>query len=294
MSKPNLLCFSSSLGIYRNKRIRDLEAILAKELPGKVPFSHMAPMLFQIVMAYAGENQINGDFNGYTAKDFVGIWATNYVTVSVSDAKLIVEGFESVGLFQEGKIRSWLKFNRHLADYDSIVRAKRLAGKLSAKRRQIEARNALKKDSETAQNGEKTAQNGEKNSEKTVQKAAQKDSPSKELWMVNEGLKTASGKRRRELAERREQLISEVTGVSPTPPPSPAPSPDKPPRKRTAAETEREILTMAQTTLADFPEGLSESMVTALVKAGHKLPVAVKARFRDLVAKLNADNPVPE
>jgi hypothetical protein len=35
-------------------------------------------------------------------------------------------------------------------------------------------------------------------------------------------------------------------------------------------------------------------MVTALVRAGHKLPAAVKTRFRDLVAKLQADNPVPE
>jgi hypothetical protein len=288
MSKPNLLCFSSSLGIYRNKRIRDLEAILAKEFPGKVPFADMAPMLFQIVMAYAGENQINGDFSGYTAKDFVGIWATNYVTVSESQARVILEGFESVGLFDKGKIRSWLKFNRHLADYDSIVRAKRLAGKLSAKKRQQEARESLKKATETVQ---KVAQNGENSAPKPVQKPAEKDSLSKALWTNKELLQTATGKQRKALLSQREQLIGEVTGVS-QPPPSPAPSPVKAPRKKSAAEQEREILTMAQTTLADFPEGLSENMVRVLLQAGKQLPPDVQSKFRKLLKE--SDNPVPE
>ena len=131
MSKPNLLGFSSSVGIYRNKRIRDLRAILRHQIPVKVPFADLSPMLFQILMAYAAENQIDGDFSGYTANDFVEIFVTNDVPVSLGQATAIRKAFDSVGLTEDGKIRSWAKFNRHFAQHEQIVKAKRRAGKLS-------------------------------------------------------------------------------------------------------------------------------------------------------------------
>jgi hypothetical protein len=194
MSKPNLLCFSSSVGIYRNKRIRDLRRLLDKSLPGKVELSAMAPMFFQATMAYAAENQIDGNFESYSTVDWQEMFASNHLHLTPPQTEAIVKGFNDVGLFEKGKIRSWSKFNRHLGDYESVVRAKRLAGKLSAKKRQLEARESLKKAPETDQ---KAAQSGEKTAPKPVQKPVQKDSPTKELWAVNEGLKTASGKRRR-------------------------------------------------------------------------------------------------
>ena len=296
MSKPNLLRFSTSVGFYRNKRLLDLECSLSKCLPGKIERSKLAPTFFQVTMAYAAENQIDGNFVGYTADHWSKIFVMNNLPVTPNEAASIVKCFRDVGLFEGDKIRSWLKYNRHLGDYEGLVRAKRLAGKLSAKKRQIEAREAVQKAPETdqkgAQNGEKTAQNSEKNVQKHVKKEGVKDGVSKQLWVVNEGLKTATGKRRRELAEKREQLISAAAGVDPNPPP-PSPAPSSPPaRKISAQEREAQHLQMAQITLADMPDALSESMVTALVKAGHKLPSAVKSRFRDLIAKL--DNPVPE
>src|SRR6266496_3645551 len=163
MSKPNLLGFSSSLGIYRNKRIRELRRLLRKSLLGKVDLAEMAPMFFQILMAYAGENQIDGNFQGYASEDSLDIFDSNHVEVSASQVSAIVKGFCDVGLLENGKIRSWMKYNRHLADYDGIVRAKRLAGKLSAKKRQLEARESVKKAPET---DPKASQNGEKNVQK--------------------------------------------------------------------------------------------------------------------------------
>ena len=285
MSKPNLLGFSSSLGIYRNKRMRDLRGILLKEVPVKVPFAELSTTLFQALMAYAGENQIDGDFTDYKFQDFVEIFSSNNIPVSLSQATAIRKAFDSVGLLEDGKIRSWAKFNRHFAEHEVIVRRKRKAAKEMHKRREQEARSRHVDPSK----------NGEDPAPKPVQKAAQKDSPSKHLWVLDAAIKEARGSKKRELLKQRQELLSETTGVDLSPPPpSPAPAPGKPPRKLTAAEHEREILDMAKSTLQDFPEGLSENMVTALVRAGHKLPAAVKTRFRDLVAKLQADNPVPE
>src|SRR2546425_4776877 len=276
MSKPNLLAFSSSVGIYRNKRMRDLSRLLSKSAP---QFSNMAPMLFQVTMAYAAENQIDGNFQGYTTQDWTEIFVTNNVPVTPSQATAIVKGFREVGLFDGDKIRSWLKYNRHLGDYEGIVRRKRKAAKEMHRKREEEAR----------ERHVDPSKNGENPTPKSVQKAAQKDSPSKQLYLVNQALETARGRARKELLIQKQQLLSAHTGVDLTPPPpSPAPPPAKPPRKITAAEQEAEYLSMAQTTLADYPDGLSERMVTALVKAGHRLPGPVKSRFRDLVAKLQA------
>src|SRR3989442_5183936 len=99
MSKPNLLAFSSSVGIYRNKRMRDLDRVLSKTIPRKVQFSKLSPMLFQAVMAYAGENQIDGNFDGYTTQDWTEIFTFNGIEVSPSEASAIIKGFREVGLF---------------------------------------------------------------------------------------------------------------------------------------------------------------------------------------------------
>src|SRR5207247_6276771 len=144
MSKPNLLAFSSSVGIYRNKRMWDLKRLLSKSIHRKVEFAAMSPMLFQAVMAYAAENQIDGNFHGYTMTDWTEIFGFNGIELNPSEASAIIQGFREVGLFDDDKIRSWMKYNRHLADYEGIPRAKRQAGKLSAKRRQQEAKAAVK------------------------------------------------------------------------------------------------------------------------------------------------------
>src|SRR5205823_10243178 len=118
MSKPNLLGFSSSVGIYRNKRIRDLRRLLSKSIRHKVEFADMAPMLFQVVMAYAGENQIDGNFEGYSDEDWSEIFAHNNILVTPVQASAIISGFRQVGLFEKDKIRSWSKFNRHFAEHE--------------------------------------------------------------------------------------------------------------------------------------------------------------------------------
>src|SRR6266498_954800 len=98
MSKPNLLAFSSSVGIYRNKRMMDLQRLLSKSLPGKVERSNMAPMFFQVVMSYAAENQIDGNFDGYSPDDWCKIFVTNNVPVTPPEASNIIKAFRDVGL----------------------------------------------------------------------------------------------------------------------------------------------------------------------------------------------------
>ena len=287
MSKPNLLAFSSSVGIYRNKRMRDLRRLLSKSIHVKVDFADLSPMLFQIVMAYAGENQIDGDFYGYSTEDWCEIFATNHVGVTASQASAIVKGFREVGLFDKDKIRSWMKYNRHLGDYEGIVKAKRKAAKMMHKKREQEARNAVKTDhSDYSKNGEKPGQ-----------KPGEKDSPSKQLWVIDQALLKARGQARRDLLLQKEQLLSSATGVDlSSPPPSPAPPPPPVPKKSAKQrdqEWELAYLKAGKEAIENgSPEILTESMVRALLKHGYKLPAEVERKFRKLFKE--TDNPVPE
>lgn len=135
MSKPNLLSFSTSVGFYRNRKVRDARQLTAKAITRKVDFCELTPLLFSVVMAYASENQIDGDFSGYTDQSLREIFTNNNVDVSLSEAKIIFKNFESVGLMEDGKIRSWKKFNAHLANYEQNKKAKIKAGKIRQQQR---------------------------------------------------------------------------------------------------------------------------------------------------------------
>ena len=254
------------------------------QIPVKVPFAELSTTLFQIVMAYAAENQIDGDFSNYTARDFVGIFATNNVPVTLAQATAIRKAFDSVGLMEDGKIRSWAKFNRHFAQHEQIIKAKRRAGKLSRQKweRQMAEQISAGKNGHTEH---------EKTAPKPVQNQSQKESPSKRLFLLNQALEnTPRGPARRNLLAQKQELLAASTGVDLTPPPSsPAPPPPEKPRKVTAADRDREALVIAQSMLKDYPDGLNQSMVRVLVSAGIELPAEVQARFSRLFK-----NPVPE
>lgn len=287
MSKPNLLGFASSVGIYRNKRVRDLHHLLIKSVHRKVDFADMAPMLFQTVMAYAAENQIDGDFSSYNARDWADIWAVNHVQVSTSEASIILKGFEQVGLFQDGKIRSWAKFNRHLADYEGLVKAKRKAAKVMHKKRENEARAAL-------QNGTEAHPKIDPNPEKN---GVKNDSPSKQLWLIEKALENAKGPARKELLTQKRQLLSNSTGVDLSHQPEPPQPASKPHKPSSPAESRRASVKAAR---AFLEEGnydlLTDKMVQDLVDAGEQLPESVRSRFRKLLEQLEKEtghNPVP-
>lgn len=283
MSKPNLLGFRTSIGFYRNKRVLDLEALLAKYLPGKIERAKLAPTCFQVVMAYAAENQTDGNFEGYTPARWSQIFAVNNLPFTTTEATNIVKAFREVGLFDGDKIRSWSKFNREFAHYETLTKYRQRAGKLSAKRREMEAKSALKNGHVETSNG---APKPEKYPSKTDQKAG---GLTKQIWLLNEQLKETSDPAERKALERRKrELLRETSGVKPAP--SPAPSvKNSPPRKATAAEQERTDLTIAKSMLEDYPEGLRDYHIVTLLKSGVRLPAEVAARFPKLVA-----NPVPE
>jgi hypothetical protein len=287
MSKPNLLGFASSLGIYRNKRIRDLHRLLRKAVPIKIDFCELSPVLFQVTMAYAGENQIDGNFEGYDPEDWIEIFASNHVNVTLPQVREIIKAFHTVGLYDKGKLRSWMKYNRHLADYDNIVKAKRQAGKLSAKKRMQEARESLK--------------NGKHLDEKTEQEAPKNgsisDSVSKQIWLIKEALEQTSDKaKRKELLAQKKRLLSQSTGVDLSAPTAPkaARSPalldnHSPPPQ----DPGKALLNAAR---ACDPELLTEKMVRALYLAGDDVPALAKRRFSKLLEQLEekeARNPVP-
>ena len=112
--------------------------------------------------------------------------------------------------------------------------------------------------------------------------------------MLEQALKTAKGQARKALLKQKQELLAQSTGVDLSdPPPSPPHRlPSQP--ERTPQELAFDSLVMAQSTLKDCPEALSESMVTALVRAGVKLPASVRSKFAKLISELGDDkNPVP-
>lgn len=289
MSKPNLLAFSTSVGFYRNKRVRDLRGEIAKSNRRKIDFCEMAPLLFQVTMAYAAENQLDGNFAGYSIDDWIEIFAHANITVTAAEAAAILKGFHQTGLFDGDKIRSWMKFNRHLADYEGIVRAKRRAGKIMQQKRQQEARAALR-------NGQPDAPNPEQNHENKPPKTAPKPDPtSRQIWLLNQQLEaTSDPQERKQLKQQKRELLRQHTGVEPASP-SPAPPLARSERKLSDKDRESQNLLLARSTLKDYPDGLNDSMVRALVKHNVKLPDDVRRKFQKLFVELEeASNPVPE
>jgi hypothetical protein len=294
MSKPNLLAFSSSVGIYRNKRMRDLRRLLSKSIQLKVEFADMAPMLFQVVMAYAAENQIDGNFGGYSADNWCEIFSTNNVRVTPAQATTIVNAFREVGLFDCDKIRSWMKYNRHLGDYEGIIRAKRKAAKIMHKKRELEARGGLKAGhAEPSQNGSNSAPKPVQNGPPKPQPKG--DSPSKQLWLLNQAIESApSRKAKAALQRQKAQLLAGLTGVDLDAPAAvqakQAEAIGMKPSDWTGAALE-----LAKAVLKDVPDTLTETMVEALLKAGHNpktFPDQVQRRFSRTIERLH--NPVPE
>jgi hypothetical protein len=283
MSKPNLLSFSSSVGIYRNKRMRDLKKLLRKSVPVKIEFCKVATMLFQMVMAYAAENQIDGDFEDYTTDDWSEIFALNDFPVLPEQAAAIAKGFEEVGLIENQKLRSWMKYNRHLGDYEGMVKSKRKAAKLMHQRREREARAAL-------QNGEnsngKAVQEHPKNGSKT-------DSASKQLWLLEKALESAKGDARKELLRKKRVLLSGELGVDLSAPAA-TPAPALRTGKRQPQNFSKAMLNSARVLIEDGQlDLLNESMVKALHAAGDTIPEEVRVRFPKLMAQLEeGQNPV--
>jgi hypothetical protein len=289
MSKPNLLGFRTSIGFYRNKRVLDLEALLAKYLPGKIERAKLAPTCFQVVMAYAAENQTDGNFEGYTPARWSQIFAANNLPFTTAEATNIVKAFREVGLFDGDKIRSWSKFNREFAHYETLTKYRQRAGKLSAKRREMEAKSALKNGHAEPSN---PVQNGGNPAPKPAQKGAQ---TTKEIWLLNEQLKeTGDPGERKQLERRKRELLRDSTGVKPASS-SPAPSAPAAPKKsdkQLQAEWRRGLVVAGLQALEQGGEDIiTESMALALVDAGHQLPPSVEAKFRKA---LKSRNPVPE
>lgn len=289
-SKPNLLGFSTALGFYRNIRVRELRELLLKQIPRKIEFAELAPVLFQAVMAYAGENVIHGDFSGYGMERWKEIFAVNHIEVSAKEAEAIRKGFSQVGLFDGDKIRSWAKFNKHFAEHEKIKKAKEKAGKIRQQKWAQEAKDSLKRPekspSETAPKPEK---NGSKNGDQ-----------SRQLWFLDKAIAEAqegSPDWKELRAQRRELLKSTLpkkAAAAAGAMPAGAQGPAARPRKISKGEADQTLLMMARQLLANSPDMLEKRHFLALWAAGDDLPADVVNRFGGTVGKKEAEhNPVP-
>jgi len=144
MSKPNLIAFSTAAGFFTNERVGNLREKVSETITKTVPFSVIAPMLFEVVMAYAAWNQHDGDFTGYSPQRFWEIFVSSLVPITLEESIIVRRVFNEVGLFDNDKIRSWIKFNRHLAEYEKIKKGKIRAAKLMHKKRERDLRESAK------------------------------------------------------------------------------------------------------------------------------------------------------
>jgi hypothetical protein len=141
MSKPNLLGYSTAVGFNRNRKVREAREDLLIAIPRKIDFAELAGPLFQTVMAYAAENQIDGNFEAYSNVRIQEIFTMNHWLVTVDEAAAIWKIFNDRGLLDKNKIRSWAKFNKHLSDYEKVRRQNKQNQALS-----VQARLKKKKD----------------------------------------------------------------------------------------------------------------------------------------------------
>ncbi len=254
----------------------------------------MAPMLFHVLLSYAGENATDGDLSGYTTEDFLEIYEANHVHLNRAEVSAIVKALHDLDFFDGDKIRSWKKFNPHLANQESLLNAKRRAGKIRQRKWAQEARESIK---QTAQNpSPNPAKDGEENRSVANKQTGQ-------LWLIEKALESAprGSPARKELLAKKKALLSKATHVNLS---EPAPSPAPPARTATARKSspgdfERAQLSAAKQLIADgSPESLAvlnEGMVLALVNAGQVLPAEVHQRFRKLLEQheKKAGNPIP-
>ena len=254
MSKPNLIGFSTALGFYGNKRVCDAQDLAGKSIRTKVDFSIIVPMLFQMVMAYAGANQTDGNFEGYTPKDWRRVFLLNNLELPPDQVQTVIKIFHQVGLFDHGRIRSWNKFNRHLGEYEKIVRAKRLASKMAAKKRAFDAKNELELPLKSAQNDEKnrseSAKKPLKKREKSAQKSAQKngaaDGVSRQVWLLKQQLEMSTSTQEGDAIRARiRELTRSANNLTPAKPVKTSARPARQAQKA-SAPTEAELLEGAQ------------------------------------------------
>lgn len=274
--------------------------MIAKCIKRKVDFCELTPLLFEVLLAYAAENQVNGELK-YEPEFFTDIFLWNGIKLEPGETASIMKTFQEAGLLDGFKIRSWGIFNQHLAKQAQRIKSKRLAGEISAKRRQKDAKNALKNGAETVEKGDENYfKNGEKNPQKTAQKSVQKEGGknrtlTQELWTIDRMLETAEGPAKKALLDERRKLIERKTRAQSTKPTAPvAAEPTRPTRKKSQAELDREQLEIAQITAQDDPDMLTERMIRALAHAGKRLPPEARRNFPKLVAELeDRSNPVP-
>ncbi len=263
MSKPTFSFFCVHTGYFRNDR-----TLALREKIGDRAF-HIMPMLW----SWASENQMDGDMSDLSDKRFQEILNGCNLKLTLVEARKIKTAVHEVGFVQKGLLHSWDKFNRHCVDYE--------------KRRAIKQTAAF----------ERWKHKVEGQPHEQPHRSNGQDSSSKQLWMIEQALKSAKGKARKALLIQREELLSEHTGVDLSEPqPAATPSPAKPPKQMSPARWSKMVLQSARQLLKDNGEDapLTEAMVTELHKAGDTLPERVCARFKKVLADLEKENPVPE
>lgn len=145
MSKPIKISVSFSIGYFDNDRVEDLREILSESIKRTFTIDEICPLFFLILLAHAGKNQTDGDFSDLAnpGARLAKVLARAGVKLSETDAKIVWNAWTETGFIDAGgkpkpkkngaKIHSFATFNRHLAEHEKIVKAKRKAQKEATK-----------------------------------------------------------------------------------------------------------------------------------------------------------------
>lgn len=168
-SKPNLLSFSVAVGVFENKTAREFRDLLDQKFATQqVPFSRLAILIFEMLMAHAATNQVDGDYSAYSDQMFYEqIFAPKFIAVGLgiptpAQVSDIVALLTQTFIDEEGRIRSWAGYQPHLVKHKKTIVARRKAGEKSGKAREALRLKRLKDLAklETTEYGTKGAPNG--------------------------------------------------------------------------------------------------------------------------------------
>lgn len=148
-SKPNLIGFKVSIGIFGNKKISDATMILKRQIPEwNAAYTLCA---FEMLMGYAAENQVDGDFSGYTADNyhrlvFLPKWVGMDIPIALNLKRTehIVNAFAKVKLTEGNKIRSWKLFNKTIADHAKASKRNQENARIGQAKRHAKNKHDLK------------------------------------------------------------------------------------------------------------------------------------------------------
>src|SRR2546422_1715056 len=109
-SSPDIANFGLASSFLQHQKNRVLYRKLLKEIPIKVDFATLAPLLPIASFSHASNHCSDGDLSSLTDEDWEDFLRSNNIPIrGLSDAKIIRRLLSEVEFVEDGKLRSWKK-----------------------------------------------------------------------------------------------------------------------------------------------------------------------------------------